>query len=385
MIGTRGNGGAAGAEGNEVPQVTQPTQAELDATAEALANQQEMTRLRQLETERVRLAAAATLFAQQQLAVPQPAVPPAYQPVSFNRTLPGAPANSTVAAAFGAIDPAQSRQNADNLLTFLSDQGSNLLQLNSDKTLYAGLVLVNTKVKVVYGFGYGTAPLGQTSPVNNKILAMTGESTPIRQPTVFVFEPSIRNKTDIIAFTAQGITENLTATGAVFRLPLACALSQEGNPRVNVMQCVPIPAHLVLDGFNEDLCPVEVYERLLACMIPSIALDHTKEFLRAAVIGFRLNDTKPSYDIMAFIPPAPQGADEWAQARMQWFFPTVPLPPAPAAGPPPAGPPQAQAQGIPFAQVQQLLAFLQSQQPQKVLHLRKKRNRTSPPASLRTN
>jgi len=191
MFGTR-NGGAAGAGGNDgVPQVTQPTHAELDATALALANQQEMTRLRQLETERVRLAAAATLLAQQQLALVQPGVPPAYQPVSFNGTLPGAPANSTVAAAFGAIDPAQSRLNADNLLTFLSDPGSNLLQLNSDKTLYAGLVLVNTRIKVVYGFGYGTAPLGQTSPVNNKILAMTGACTPIRQPTVFVFESSI--------------------------------------------------------------------------------------------------------------------------------------------------------------------------------------------------
>ena len=58
-----------------VPQITQPTQAEL-AAAEALANQQEMTRLRQLETEIVRLAAAATLLAQQQLALVQPGVPP---------------------------------------------------------------------------------------------------------------------------------------------------------------------------------------------------------------------------------------------------------------------------------------------------------------------
>jgi len=49
--GTR-SAGAAGAGGNNVPQVTQPTQAELDATALALANQQEMDRLRQLETER---------------------------------------------------------------------------------------------------------------------------------------------------------------------------------------------------------------------------------------------------------------------------------------------------------------------------------------------
>jgi len=113
MFGTR-NGGASGTGGNDVPQVPQPTQAELDATALALANQQEMTRLRQLETERVRQVAAATLLAQQQLVLAQQAVPPAYQPVSLNGTLPGAPANSTVAAAFGTIDPAQSRQNADN-------------------------------------------------------------------------------------------------------------------------------------------------------------------------------------------------------------------------------------------------------------------------------
>jgi len=193
------------------------------------------------------------LLAQQQqlaaAAAAAPPAPPAYQPVAYNGTLPGAPTNSTVAAAFGAIDPAQSRQNADNLFTFLSDhQGSNLLQLNGDKTLYAGLVLVNTKVKVIYGFRYGTAPLGQALPVNDKILAMAGEYNATCQPTVFAFEPTIRNKTDIIAFTAPGIEANFTTTGHGFRLPLARALTQETNPRVNIMQCAPIPAHLVLDG-----------------------------------------------------------------------------------------------------------------------------------------
>ena len=98
--------GAPGA-GTAVPaQVLQP------ATALALANQQETERLRQAETERIRLATAATLLAQQQLAaaavaVP-PAPPPAYQPVSYNGTLPGVPTNSTITAAFGAIDPTQS-------------------------------------------------------------------------------------------------------------------------------------------------------------------------------------------------------------------------------------------------------------------------------------
>ena len=86
-------------------------------------------------------------------------------------------------------------------------------------------------MKVIYGFGYGTAPLGQASPVHDKILAMTGEYSATRQPTVFAFEPTIRKKTDIIAFTAQGIEANLTTAGRGFRLPLAHALTQETNPR----------------------------------------------------------------------------------------------------------------------------------------------------------
>ena len=49
---------------------------------------------------------------------------------------------------------------------------------------------------------------------------------------MFAFEPTIHNKTDIIAFTAQGIEANLTTAGPVFRLPLARALTQEANPRV---------------------------------------------------------------------------------------------------------------------------------------------------------
>jgi len=78
------------------------------------------------------------------------------------------------------------------LFNFLTNQGSNLLQLNGDKTLYAGLVIVASKVKVIYGFGYGTAQIGQASPVDGKLLAMlAGEYSATYQPSVFVFDPTI--------------------------------------------------------------------------------------------------------------------------------------------------------------------------------------------------
>ena len=246
------------------------------------------------------------------LALAPPAV---FQPVAFNGTLPGAPQTSNVAAAFGALGPVQNRQNADTLFTFLSDPASNLLQLNGDKTLYAGLVIVDKRVKVIYGFGFGTAPIGQASPVEGKILAMAGEFNSTCQPSVFVIDPTIRNLQDVIAFTAQGMENALTLAGAGFRLPLGSANSQENNARVNIMQCAPIPAHMVLDGFNSDLCPVDVYERLITSTAPSIAVEHAKKFLRAAVVKFRINDLKPCIDIVTFVPPPPQGAEEWAKDR----------------------------------------------------------------------
>ena len=95
--------------------------------------------------------AALALAAQQQQQ--------AYQPVAFNGTLPGAPQGSTVAAAFTAIDLVQQgRTNADNFFTFFMDPMRNLL-LNGDKTLYAALMMVGAKVKLIFGLTFGTAPI----------------------------------------------------------------------------------------------------------------------------------------------------------------------------------------------------------------------------------
>jgi len=109
---------------------------------------------------------------------------------------------------------------------------------------------VNTKVKVVYGFGYGTAPLGQASPVNDKILAMTGESTTtIHQPTVFVFEPSIRNKTDIIAFKPRSCR---------------CCFSPASGPCVDSRKEPESEYHAV--------CQFEIFTTLPTWIVPALAV-----------------------------------------------------------------------------------------------------------------
>ena len=61
--------------------------------------------------------------------------------------------------------------------TFLLDPESNLTQLNSENRPYTALINVphSNIIRVIYGLGYGASGIGETSPIDNKILAMSGE------------------------------------------------------------------------------------------------------------------------------------------------------------------------------------------------------------------
>ena len=128
-------------------------------------------------------------------------------------------------------------------------------------------------------------------------------------------------------------------------MSLGRARDQENTLKVNIMQVAPIPAHFVLDGLHADLCPFDVYERLVTSGVQSSAMEHAQEFLRAAVVSHRGADKKPHVDIFAFVSPAVAGADH----RMD-LFPTINgvQQGAPAQAPPGL----AVAHGMPFAQVQ---------------------------------
>ena len=275
----------------------------------------------------------------------------AYQPIAFTGVLPGAPQESRVATAFATVDPARGYEAADSLLRFLADPDRNLLELNGDKTLYAGITIVGEKLKVLYGFGYGTAPLGQTSPIHRKLLAMVGEG---ERPTALALDPAVSTAEEVIAFTEAKLLRKLTVAGRNF---VALARAHEADPKVRIMKFAPIPAHLVLDGFEAELCPVDVYERLMAVTEVSAAVVHAQNYLRAAMITHRQADIKPSMDLLTFVPPPPAGAAAWAGNRIQELIPRV-HPPAPVN-------PGVAQQGIPINQLQQLMEmFRQQHQPQ---------------------
>jgi hypothetical protein len=154
----------------------------------------------------------------------------AYQPIAFTGVLPGAPQESRVATAFATVDPARGYEAADNLVRFLADPDRNLLELNGDKTLYAGITIVGEKLKVLYGFGYGTAPLGQTSPIHRKLLAMVGEG---ERPTALALDPAVSTAEEVIAFTEANLLSSRTKLRRTSKSARSRSQSEDHEVRSN--------------------------------------------------------------------------------------------------------------------------------------------------------
>ena len=70
------------------------------------------------------------------------------------------------------------RYQADELFAFLSAPNPALTRLNEGTKIYVAVVNVpkTSLIKVVYGMGFGSSPIGSTvSPVDGKILFMHGD------------------------------------------------------------------------------------------------------------------------------------------------------------------------------------------------------------------
>ena len=129
------------------------------------------------------------------------------------------PNNAFVAAIFDGLLPAPKgdiarcihdkttkdiqRQQANEVFTFLCDPNADLRMLNNDEDIYTVLVAVpgTHKVKLLYGLGVGTARIGHTSPVANKLLTLYGEGAPLLgAPATLMFDTTIRTLTREVNF-----------------------------------------------------------------------------------------------------------------------------------------------------------------------------------------
>ena len=119
-----------------------------------------------------------------------PVAPPngEHVPVVFNGGLPGP--EGDVASSCGTTPTADQKQQAIDLYEFLKNVDVQPLELNAD--LIARTAIINiprsSKVRLVYGGGFGASTIGTTGPLDGKFLFLHGEGgANVGPPTPMVF------------------------------------------------------------------------------------------------------------------------------------------------------------------------------------------------------
>ncbi len=228
---------------------------------------------------------------------------------------------------------------AVNLFNFLSDETSSLLALNSDTSAYTFLVHIpgSSKVKLCYGIGVGSSGLGQTSPLDDKFISLTGEGGGIiGVPIPFVFPTTARTLQATGVMTHAQCSTTLTTKGANYSWPLLP--NSQVTTSAPVMKLAPIPCFLVYDGIQHQLDAAEVYERILKKQDltenSKNMYQHLRRFLRSCLQSHNKTANNPSLDLnVVAAAPSPE-ARSWAMANFEKIFPSLqqPDPPQPGAG-----------------------------------------------------
>ena len=115
----------------------------------------------------------------------------------------------------------QHRRNAKQLHAFLTSKNRQNLLLNCDDTPYTALGNIpdTTLVWVVYGFSVGTAGLGCTSPIDGKLLLLTGDGdSTMGPPSPLLFPIDTLNSEHVLALTDDELKTKLTEKGPTFTL-----------------------------------------------------------------------------------------------------------------------------------------------------------------------
>jgi hypothetical protein len=99
------------------------------------------------------------------------------QPQLFDRTLPGA--TGEIRRVLAAMDMETQRTNVLQFHEFLTNPDSELLTLNGDNTPCTCRISLpnSSKVRVLHCIGIGCSAIGATSPLDNRLLALTGDGS----------------------------------------------------------------------------------------------------------------------------------------------------------------------------------------------------------------
>ena len=201
-----------------------------------------------------------------------------------------------VASAFSKQSLEQQQDAATNLYSFLwTSDGNDLLRLNIGTTLLTALVAIpaSNLIKVVYGFGVGTAGIGEQNPLQDQLLMLHGEGDEdIGPPDILVIAKDGREQVEVLTPSDETVQQLLTDKGTTFGRYLVAP--RNVNDREIIMKVAPIPTYMVYNGFAKDLHAADIYKQLLKSEFQNDMIDHAKKFLRAQLVGpLRNKDNKP--------------------------------------------------------------------------------------------
>ena len=118
-----------------------------------------------------------------------------YQPKFNDGHFPAA--MGTVVTNISQDTTATQQENAESLFQFLKDPVCGLHNLNNDdNATFTALVSTpnTTKVKVIYGLGFGTPIIGRVSPLTSNILALHDEGGPdIGPPSALLLPATMKD------------------------------------------------------------------------------------------------------------------------------------------------------------------------------------------------
>jgi hypothetical protein len=289
----------------------------------------------------------------------------------YNGTLPG-PVGNVATALHGDDYVARQKTNAATFFTFLQDDNKNLLQLNMDNTPRTVIFGIpnSSKLRVGHSLGLGASAIGSTSPIDDKLLILTGDGGhDIGAPAPLVLPKSVVETRAVITMSEDMFKAKLTEKGPNYSWPLvsrAKAIETE-TTTVDIMQIAPVPTFLLYDGLDNDIDAADLYERVLELDdSTSPVLSHLKNFLLAFLTGHNIGDESPTVLPVEFVAPPHADARKWAKEKFALSYPGL-RPPPPTAVAAPGG--QAD-----FAQILAQMMQMQQQQQLQPVHQEEKKD-----------
>ena len=231
---------------------------------------------------------------------------------------------TTVAKEFHKIPFQEQRTSCTQLHVFLSSVSKDLATFNcvdNPPTTALVNILKSNMVRVVYGIGYGTTPIGGISPLANKILVLSGDGSAETPPTVFLLPDSVAdNNTIKILNNIEFETKRGTKNDENYPMFKNSGLTEEKD----ITKLMLIPTFLVYDGFEHDLEVLTLYNQVKTLAnTGNLDIVALLAFLKGCMVSRTQWDPNTYVPITTFMATAPTSARTWGKNIFITIFPSL--------------------------------------------------------------